>query len=163
MYERILDSFREDQIALDKPADFTDKRNDLETKFKKEEIKKGDKQIKKDMNEWEDLYEGGPGLRKNEAGITKLADKINKMMRDSVLKSMKKHTTQIATQDQQRAIRDTARVDLEAQIKKRKTLEFLCSSIFKKNHDLYLQHETMLDEERKLRSELAENFQSRMA
>ena len=80
MYERILDSFREDQIALDKPADFTDKRNDLETKFKKEEIKKGDKQIKKDMNEWEDLYEGGPGLRKNEAGITKLADKINKMM-----------------------------------------------------------------------------------
>ena len=38
----------------------------------------------------------------------------------------------------------------------------LCSSIFKKNHDLYLKHEEMLDEERQKRTDLAEDFQKRM-
>lgn len=44
----------------------------------------------------------------------------------------------------------------------RKTLETLCAAIFKKNHDLYLKHEEMLDEERAKRSELQEDFQTRM-
>ena len=45
------------------------------------------------MNEWEDMYEGGPGLRKDQAGITKLADKIKKMMEASVNKSLKRFNT----------------------------------------------------------------------
>jgi hypothetical protein len=34
--------------------------------------------------------------------------------------------------------------------------------LFKKNYDLYLKHETMLDDERSKRSILAEEFQKRM-
>lgn len=34
--------------------DFSDKEAELETKFKREELKKVEKQIKKDVNEWED-------------------------------------------------------------------------------------------------------------
>ena len=56
MYHRILNSFKEDQIALDQPCDWTDKIQELESKFKKEEQKKLDKQVRKDFNEWDDLF-----------------------------------------------------------------------------------------------------------
>jgi len=45
--------------------DFADKQQELENKFKKEELKKVEKQLRKDVNEWDDLFNGGPGLRKN--------------------------------------------------------------------------------------------------
>jgi hypothetical protein len=35
--------------------------------------------------------------------------------------------------------------------------------LFKKNYDLYLKHEIMLDDERSKRSTLAEEFQKRMS
>ena len=84
-------------------------------------------------------------------------------MKDSVSKAMKKHTMATGLREQQLQSRDQFDKELQGSMKKRKTLEFLCNSILKKNHDLYLQHETMLDEERKQRADLAENFQSRMA
>lgn len=93
MYERILNSFKEDQIALDQPFDWSEKIAELESKFKKEEQKKLDKQVRKDLNEWDDLYNGGPGLRTNEKGLKTLSDKINKILKDSTLKSMKKLTS----------------------------------------------------------------------
>lgn len=158
MYEKILDSFRQDQIDLDKPIDFSCKRADLESKFKKEELKKAEKQVRKDVNDWDDLFEGGPGLRTHEKGLEKLSDKVNKIMKDSVVKSIKKYNTGFNLRDQQMLSRDTMAKSLQTAIKTRKTLEFLCTSIFKKNHDLYLQHETMLDQERQLRADLAENF-----
>ena len=52
-------------MALDQPLDWSEKIAELESKFKKEEQKKLDKQLRKDMNEWDDLYNGGPGLRTN--------------------------------------------------------------------------------------------------
>ena len=55
-----------------------------------EEKKKLDKQVRKDFNEWDDLYNGGPGLRTNAKGLKTLSDKITKMMKDSTQKSMKK-------------------------------------------------------------------------
>ena len=51
---------------------------------------------------------------------------------------------------------------MQQDVKKRKTLEVLCSSIQKNNYDLYLKHELMLEEERTARSELAEKFHERM-
>ena len=71
--------------------DFTEKQATLESKFKKEELKKCEKQVRKDVNEWDDLFNGGPGLRTNEAGIKTLSDKIVKVMKDSVSKSMKRY------------------------------------------------------------------------
>lgn len=58
--------------------------------------------------------------------------------------------------------RETFEASLQKDVKMRKTLEILCAAIFKKNHDLYLQHEEMLDSERAKRSELQEDFQTRM-
>ena len=67
--------------------DFSDKRQELETKFKKEEMKKLEKQVRKDVNEWDDLFNGGPGLKTNEKGLKTLSDKVNKILKDSLVKS----------------------------------------------------------------------------
>ena len=88
-----MNSFKEDQIALDQPCDWSEKIHELESKFKKEEQKKLDKQVRKDFNEWDDLFNGGPGLRTNAKGLKTLSDKITKIMKDSTAKSMKKLTT----------------------------------------------------------------------
>ena len=49
--------------------------------------------MRKDLNEWDDLFNGGPGLRTNAKGLKTLSDKITKIMKDSTLKSMKKLTS----------------------------------------------------------------------
>ena len=58
------------------------------------------------MNEWDDLYNGGPGLRTNAKGLKTLSDKITKIMKDSTLKSMKKLTSVNAQREQQLMIRE---------------------------------------------------------
>jgi hypothetical protein len=40
----------------------------------------------------------------------------------------------------------------------RKTLQMMSETLLKKNSDLYLKHEMMLDEERKLRQDLGAEF-----
>ena len=67
--------------------DFSEKKLELETKFKKEEMKKLEKQVRKDVNEWDDLFNGGPGLKTNEKGLKTLSDKVNKILKDSLVKS----------------------------------------------------------------------------
>ena len=67
--------------------DFSEKRQELESKFKKEEMKKLEKQVRKDVNEWDDLFNGGPGLKTNEKGLKTLSDKVNKILKDSLVKS----------------------------------------------------------------------------
>ena len=47
--------------------------------------------MRKDVNEWDDLFNGGPGLRTNAKGLKTLADKIIKIMKDSVAKAIKKY------------------------------------------------------------------------
>lgn len=47
-------------------------------------------------------------------------------------------------------------------MKRREVLEKMTESILQKNHNVYLQHEVMLDEEKQKRVELAASFQSRM-
>jgi hypothetical protein len=48
--------------------------------------------------------------------------------------------------------------EIEANIKKRKTLQTMSELLLKKNCDLYLKHELMLDEERQRRVELGASF-----
>mmetsp|Transcript_25000 Transcript_25000/g.31235 ORF Transcript_25000/g.31235 Transcript_25000/m.31235 type:complete len:178 (+) Transcript_25000:319-852(+) len=153
IYQNFLDSFKEDQAALELPFDFADKQMELETKFKKEEAKKLEKQTKKDINEWEDFY-GAPGYRTSQQGLNTLGDKLTKIMKDSLGKALKRHNGAISNREQQLTTRDTVIRNYDTCIKQRKMLEGLCKTIFQKNHDLYLKHERMLDEEKKLRSEL---------
>ena len=157
MYENFLNSFKEDQVAIELPMDFTDKQQELENKFKKEETKKLEKLMKKDVNEWEDSY-NAPGLRKSEQGLNTLAEKLNKIMKDSVGKALKRNTQAISKREMQAATRDAVIRQYDTCIKQRKTLEGLCKTIFQRNHDLYLKHEHMLDEEKKLRANLGQSF-----
>ena len=129
MYQNFLDSFKEDQIAIELPMDFTDKQSELENKFKKEETKKLEKLMKKDVNEWEDSY-NAPGLRQTENGLNTLADKLGKIMKDSVGKALKRHTQAIGKRDQQLTTRDAVVRQYDTCIKQRKMLEGLCKTIF---------------------------------
>lgn len=52
---------------------------------------------------------------------------------------------------------------LEANMKKKKTLQTMSELLLKKNADLYLKHELMLDEERQKRMDLGNEFQAKMA
>ena len=99
MYQNFLDSFKEDQIAIELPMDFTDKQAELENKFKKEETKKLEKILKKDVNEWEDSS-NAPGLRQSENGLNTLAEKLGKIMKDSVGKALKRHSQAIGKREQ---------------------------------------------------------------
>ena len=92
MYLRILGGFKEDQDALDQPHDWTAKIEELETKFKKDEQKKLAKPCRKDFDEWDDLFQGGPGLRTHEKGVKILSDRMLRFMKDSAAKSMLKLT-----------------------------------------------------------------------
>ncbi len=85
---------------MDQPLDFTEKQAELENKFKKDEMKKQEKSVRKDANEWDDIFNGGPGLRTNEKGVKQLADKVNKIMKDSLAKSLKRLTQATQNRDQ---------------------------------------------------------------
>ena len=95
-----MDSFKEDQAALDQPLDFSEKQSELENKFKKDELKKMEKAVRKDVNEWDDIFNGAPALRKNDKGVKTLGDKINKIMKDSLSKSLKRHGQATQNRDQ---------------------------------------------------------------
>jgi len=97
-----------------------------------------EKQLRKDANEWDDLFNGGPGLRKSQEGLNTLAEKLFKIAKDSVSKALKRHTAAIGKREEQLIARELVAKHLDQCIKQRKTLEALCKHIFQKNHDLYL-------------------------
>ena len=51
----------------------------------------------------------------------------------------------------------------DSNMKKRKTLQNMSELLLKKNGDLYLKHEMMLDEEKNRRMELGNEFQEKMS
>ena len=79
--------------------DFSDKRNELESKFKKEEQKKVDKQMRKDEREWDDLYNRDASQRTTAKGLKTLADAISKIIKDQVAKSLKKYNLATAQRE----------------------------------------------------------------
>ena len=60
--------------------------------FKKEERKKTERKFKKEINEWDGLFNGNPALSQNASGVLTLSDKITKIINDSLKKSMKRLT-----------------------------------------------------------------------
>jgi threonyl-tRNA synthetase len=90
-YEHFIADFKDDAITLLEPADFSDKEKELE-KIKKQELIKCEKQIKKDINEWEELFAGNASLSKSSKGLQTLGDKILKIMDSSIKKQLKKAT-----------------------------------------------------------------------
>jgi transposase len=69
--------------------DFSDKEKELE-KVRKQEASKAEKQLKKDLNEWEELFAGNASLSKSAKGLATLGDKITKLMDSSVKKQLRK-------------------------------------------------------------------------
>ena len=132
--------------------------------MRKDEEKKAEKQLKRDMNEWEDLHSGNPTLSTNAKGLTTLGDKLMKIMNDTLKKNSLKRLT-IAEEGRAESLlqKNEIEASLTANIKKRNMLEMMCKNILEKNYQLYLKHENMLDEERRKRKELADGFQGRMA
>lgn len=67
-YEQFIADFKDDANALLEPADYSEKEKELE-KIKKQELIKFEKQIKKDINEWEELFAGNASLSKSSKGL----------------------------------------------------------------------------------------------
>lgn len=80
---------KEDEEFLAVEPDFSEKEKDLE-RFKKDELKKLEKLVKKEVHEWEDLFLSNPSLSKSEAGVAALAEKITKQLNDGARKALKK-------------------------------------------------------------------------
>ena len=62
----------------------------LMEKFKQQELAKFERQLKKDINEWEELFAGNVSLSKSAKGLQQLGDKISKFMDSQVKKTLKK-------------------------------------------------------------------------
>lgn len=164
IYDGITKSFADEELYLKSEPDFSEKESELNNKLRKDEEKKAEKQLKRDMNEWEDLHSGNPTLSTNAKGLTTLGDKLMKIMNDTLKKNSLKRLT-IAEEGRAESLlqKNDIETSLTANIKKRNMLEMMCKNILEKNYQLYLKHENMLDEERKKRKELADGFQGRMA
>ena len=88
-YEQFIADFKDDANALLELADFSEKEKELE-KVKKQELIKCEKQIKKDINEWEEILAGNASLAKSSKGLQTLGDKILKIMDSSIKKQLRK-------------------------------------------------------------------------
>jgi hypothetical protein len=150
VYNTFLAEFEDDLDILNKDTDFAEKERELE-KIRKDELKKCEKLIKRDMNEWEEMFAGNASLSKNAKGVGQLGDKIIKLMDNNLRKQLKRGLQSEENRLEAHSNRDEVETNLNQNIKVRKTLEFLCQSFFTKNHALYLKHETMLDLEKQKR------------
>lgn len=68
-YADFIYEFKDEEESLKVEPDFTEKIKELE-KFKKNEIAKQEKLIKREINEWEDLYQGNASLSKSAKGLS---------------------------------------------------------------------------------------------
>lgn len=87
-----------------------------------------------------------------------MAEKLAKLMDGSLRKTLKKGLQSEEYRLIYQANLDLSLASLQKNQKATKTLEFLCQAIFKKNYDLYLKHEEMLDRTKQERQELASSF-----
>ena len=161
VYNSFLAEFEDDLDVLNKEANFAEKERELE-KIRKDELKKCEKLIKRDMNEWEELFAGNASLSKTAKGVGQLGDKIIKLMDNNLRKQLKKGLQSEENRLEAHSNRDKVEASLNQNVKVRKNLENLCQSFFTKNHTLYLKHETMLEDEKQKRQELASVFQGKM-
>lgn len=58
--------------------------------IRKQEGNKLERQVKKDVNDWEELFAGNASLSKTQKGLNQLGDKIAKIMDGQLTKQLKK-------------------------------------------------------------------------
>lgn len=154
IHQQFIEKFQIEEDSLTRDPDNIDKRRQL-AKREGDEIKKLEKIIKKETNEFENV--AGPG-----ATNAKLVhDKILRTIANMRKVSSNHHGTKVENQgflDKIQANKD----EVKKAMKKKEILTLVCDQFLKQNHELYLKHETMLDEENDKRHKLAENFQAKM-
>jgi hypothetical protein len=152
-----LKDFQEDEKALIEYGESgvsSEKLRDLE-KREKEELKRLDKSVfKKDQVEVEEAYAN--------SNLKLLRDRIYKSITDGVIKQQKILAKCQAIFAESEALVARKKLEIQTSINKKKLLEGLCHSLLDKNCELYLKHESMLEEERQERLRLAANFNEQM-
>ena len=155
IHNQFIEKFQIEEDALTRDPDNIDKRRQL-AKREGDEVKKLEKIIKKEQNDFENV--AGPGC----TNAKLVHDKILRTIANMRKVSQQHHTTKNEDQvflDKIQGNKD----DLSKKLKKKQILALVCDQFLKQNHELYLKHETMLDEENDKRHKLAENFQAKMS
>lgn len=152
IFRNFTKDFDEDEKNLKEEPSFTDRQKDYE-KREKEEFKRLEKVFKKDQQDMEEAH----------------GSNNPKVLRDRMAKTILEIQKQVKSlqrvQDSQKAVDaelNKVRNDIQTSLNKKQMLYNLCMALLDKNHDLYLQHESMLEEERVERQSLAANFQDQM-
>lgn len=159
-YEEFTNDFQEDQEMLAKEPDYSEKEKELE-KVKKLDTAKMEKQLKKEINDWEELFAGNASLSKSAKGLSVLSEKLVKIL-DGSKKTMKKGLQSEEYRLTYQANLDQNKANVALNLKQTRQLEVLCKALFSKNYDLYLKHEEMLEKNKQERVELASQFQRQM-
>ena len=154
IHQQFIEKFQAEEAALSREPDNLDKRRQL-AKREQDEVKKLDKIIKKEKNDFEDV--AGPGCSNAKLVHDKILRTIGNMRKVSKQYSDTKQENQVFVDK----IEENKKT-VEKFLKKKTILSSICDQFLKQNHDLYLKHETMLDEENDKRHKLAENFQGKM-
>lgn len=142
------------------PVDSTEKKAELDKLFKREERRKHERKIKKDISDWEQFYQNVNG--KKEQGVATIGDRLVKFMNEQLRKSLKKLTDTDAQRQASKTAVDEYLSAIQKNLRMRKTLEVMTEKIFDKNLELYINHEQMLDDEKLQRKALADAFAVRM-
>lgn len=154
----IRDFEHEEKTVLDldlvNHVGLADKQRDIE-KREREELKRLEKMvIKKELNEVEDVYNGG--------NAKALRDRIAKTINTTIYKQAQVLARTQQAKAEVEAHVAKARAEVQTSLNKKTMLHNLCTALLEKNFQLYLQHETMLEEERQQRQKLATDFSERM-
>ena len=153
-FAQFTSGFKDDYDSLLEPLDVSQKEKELEM-IRKQELQKVERQVKKDLNEWEDLFAGNASLSKNAKGLSQLGDKIAKIMEGNLKKTMRKGILSDERRIAFQANQEVVQTELDKNMKSIKMLEALSKALGQKNFELYLKHEVVLDANRKERAELA--------
>jgi hypothetical protein len=121
-----------------------------------EELKKLEKIIKKERNDFEDV--AGTGATNAKLVYNKIVRTLNNMRNVS-----KQHHELKTESDKFQFAAAQSKQETEKCLKQKSMLSNICDSLMDQNFAMYLKHEQMLDEEARKRKELAEQFQKKMA
>ena len=144
----------DEENKLDEDMDLTEGNKILEKKTN-DEVKKLEKLMKKEQNEFEDLT--GTGA----ANVKMVYDKLLRTLKNS--RSVTKEANKVSRESKDLEEKQVqSKADIQSNIKKKKMLTMICDTFLNSNFELYKQHEIMLDEEKAKRSTLASSFQDKM-
>ena len=144
----------DEENKLDEDMDLTEGNKILEKKTN-DEVKKLEKLMKKEQNEFEDLT--GTGA----ANVKMVFDKLLRTLKNS--RSVTKEANKVSRESKDLEEKQVqSKADIQSNIKKKKMLTMICDTFLNSNFELYQQHEIMLDEEKAKRSTLASSFQDKM-